>query len=290
MDLALLHSFVVLAEHRHFGQAAELLSITQPALTKQLQRLEERLGGLLIERDTRHFALTPAGRVLLESARALLHQAEQASRRVGLALEGKAGLLRIGFGIANLSAGLGALLREFRLAFPQVEVELQDMSTPAQLEALANEQLDVGFVRLPVTHPGLAAIPYLQERLIIAHPESIPSQSLAGFAQQPFVATRKEISTTFRDHLLTTCQAAGFVPRIVQEASEVLTILHLVGAGFGVALVPQSCSVMTVPHVAYSDTGVAEASWSIGLVYRQGEADPLVDNFVSLALEVGPGH
>ncbi|MGE0490529.1 MAG: LysR family transcriptional regulator [Vulcanimicrobiota bacterium] len=286
MDLGLLQSFVALAENRHFGQTAESLNITQPALTKQMQRLEERLGGLLIERDTRHFALTPAGRVLLESAKALLQQAEQASQRVSLALEGKAGLLRVGFGIANLSAGLGALLREFRLAYPEVEVELRDMSTPAQLEALGNEELDVGFVRLPVTHPGLRAIPYLEERLIIAHPETIPSQGLAGFAQRPFVATRKEISTTFREHLLTTCQAAGFVPRIVQEASEVLTILHLVGAGFGVALVPQSCSVMTVPHVAYSDTGLAEASWSIGLVYRQDEANPLVENFVELALQV----
>ncbi|MCA9781728.1 MAG: LysR family transcriptional regulator, partial [Candidatus Eremiobacteraeota bacterium] len=136
VEFALLESFLILAEVQHFGEAAGRLNISQPALSKQVKRLETRLGGLLIDRDTRHFALTPAGQVLLDSARSLVRQAELAERRVSLAFEGKAGSLRIGFGIANLSAGLGRLLRDFRVAFPEVRVELKDMSTPAQLKAL----------------------------------------------------------------------------------------------------------------------------------------------------------
>lgn len=282
----LLESFLLLSEVQHFGETSRRLNISQPALSKQIKRLEERLGGVLIDRDTRHFALTPAGQVLRESAASLLRQAKLAERRVGLALDGKAGVLRIGFGIANLSAGLGRLLRDFRLAFPEVRIELKDMSTPAQLKALNEDEIDLGFVRLPVANQNLVTVPYLKERLMIAHLEEWSEEVKEGLhilADQPFVALKSEISTSFRAHLQATCRAAGFTPTIVQEASEVLTLLHLVGAGFGVALVPESSCLMTVPHVAFSDTLLDEASWDIGLVYRRDSANSLLTEFVAAA-------
>jgi len=286
LELNLLESFLVLSDVQHFGEASRRLNISQPALSKQIKRLEDRLGGVLIDRDTRHFALTPAGEVLRESAGSLLRQTELAERRVRLALDGKAGTLRIGFGIANLSAGLGRLLRDFRIAFPEVRIELKDMSTPAQLKALNEDEIDVGFVRLPVANQNLATVPYLRERLMIAHLEEWTEKlrdGLQALANEPFVALKSEISTSFRAHLLATCRAAGFTPTIVQEASEVLTLLHLVGSGFGVALVPESSCQMTVPHVAFSDTLLGEASWDIGLVYHRGSTNSLLLEFVAAA-------
>src|SRR5690242_11493538 len=111
LDLAELRSFVVLADTLHFGKAAEALHITQPALTKQIQRIESRLGGALFVRRYGKVSTTSAGDVLRGAARRLLQQAEEAEQLARLALHGKAGVLRIGFGIASLAAGLADLLR-----------------------------------------------------------------------------------------------------------------------------------------------------------------------------------
>jgi DNA-binding transcriptional LysR family regulator len=94
----------------------------------------------------------------------------------------------------------------------------------------------------------------------------------------------RRVSTSFFDHLVQTCRATGFSPRIVQEVNEQFTILNLVQAGVGVSLVPRSASLMRVPDIRLLDTNLAEAKWRIGLVWRKlDQSDPLVRNFISLA-------
>lgn len=289
MDLSLdeLRSFAVLSETLHYGRAAERLHISQPALTKQVQKMEARLGGPLLARHSRKIALTQAGQVLREEASRLLEQAEQSERKVRLAVAGRSGTLRIGFGIAVLGAGLGPLLREFRKAYPDVHVSLKDMPTPAQLEALERDRISVGFVRVPVSSLGISTIAVLRESLIVAYPTgSRPrgERGLASLAEAPFVGMQRAVSASFHEHTYRTCRAAGFVPKVIQEASELLTMLHLVGAGLGVALVPKSASQMRVPQVSFRETLVEEASWSIGLAWHERAAhDPLVQAFLRLA-------
>lgn len=289
IDLLELESFLLLCQTCHFGQAAEQLHISQPALSKQLQRLEKRVGGKLVDRDTRSFALTSAGEVLREAGQDLLNQARRAEYRVSLALEGKAGRLNIGFGIACLSAGLGDLLREYREQFPEVEVTLQDMPSPAQLQALEEQRLDIGFVRAPVTHSNLESTPIFQERLVVAYPAAYGAESgtggLSRWALHPFVALQPAVSSSFHQHFLGTCRAAGFTPRVVQYTSELLTALHLVAAGIGVALVPQTASRMNVPDVSFAETGLTEAAWQIGITRHRDRREPLLDHFVALALD-----
>lgn len=288
IDLLELESFLVLCQTRHFGQAAERLHISQPALSKQLQRLEKRVGGRLVDRDTRSFALTTAGEVLRDGGRELLNQAQSTEHRVSLALEGKAGQLHIGFGIACLSAGLGDLLREYRERYPEVEVTLQDMPSPAQLQALEDRRIDIGFVRAPVTHSNLESTPIFQERLVVAYPTGLENPAKAGlshWSRHPFVALQPAVSSSFHEHFLSTCRAAGFTPRVVQYTSELLTALHLVGAGIGVALVPQTASRMNVPDVSFAETERPEAVWDIGITHHRDRRGPLLDHFISLALE-----
>ncbi len=293
MSLPELRAFLTLTETGHFGRAAERLHISQPALTKQIQRLEARLGGPLLQRSGRTFALSRAGEMLRHQAESLLSQADRTERLVRLALTGHSGLLRIGFGIATLASGLGALLREHRRRYPEVQVSMRDMPTPAQLQALEREDIDVGFVRLPVANPDLYTLPLFQERLVVAYPtDSRPpgERGLAPLANAPFVSIQQNLSQTYHQHMMQTCRAAGFAPRVVQEAGELLTVLHLVGAGLGFSLVPDSARAMQVPHVSFRETEVEECSWRIGLVWHRRErSDPLVDAFVALASSMGHG-
>jgi DNA-binding transcriptional LysR family regulator len=285
LELSELRSFVVLANRLHFGQAAEALRVSQPALTKQIQRLEAKVAGPLLIRGYRRVTLTPAGEILRDRALNLLREAEITEQMAHLAVNGKAGLLRIGFGIASLAAGLPGILTRFRQHFPEVQVSMRDMSTPDQIEALERGDIDVGFVRLPVGRPDLVTVPVLEEMLVAALPRGMPyRKGLYSLRNEPFVVISRSTSVSYFDHLVQTCRAAGFSPRIVQQVNELFTVLHLVQAGVGVSLVPRSASLMRVPHVRLLDTGLAEAKWRIGLAWRKlDQSDPLVRNFIGLA-------
>ena len=285
LELSELRAFLVLADHLHFSHAAEVLHVSQPALTKQMQRLEAKVSGRLLVRGYRKVALTPAGEILRDRARRLLREAEVAEQMARLAVNGKAGVLRIGFGIGSLAAGLPDMLMRFRQQFPEVQVSMRDMSTPNQIEALHQGDIDVGFVRLPVESGELVTVPVLEEMLVAAIPRGMSyRKGLADLRNEPFVVISRSSSVSFFDHLVQTCRAAGFSPRIVQEVNELLTVLFLVQAGAGVSLVPSSASRMRVPNVRLLDTHLAEAKWRIGLTWRKrDQSDPLVRNFVSLA-------
>jgi DNA-binding transcriptional LysR family regulator len=285
LELSELRAFLVLTNRLHFGQAAEALHVSQPALTKQMQRLEAKVAGPLLIRGYRRVTLTPAGEILRDRARSLLREAEIAEQMARLAVNGKAGLLRIGFGIASLAAGLPGILARFRHHFPAVQVSMRDMSTPDQIAALEQGDIDVGFVRLPVERAELVTVPVLEEVLVAAVPRGMSyRKGLSGLRNEPFVVISRSVSASFFDHLIGTCRAAGFSPRIVQEVNELFTVLNLVQAGLGVSLVPRSASLMRVPDVRLLDTNLPEAKWRIGLAWRKlDQSDPLVRNFVRLA-------
>jgi len=216
LELSELHAFLVLADHLHFGQAAEALRVSQPALTKQIQRLEAKLGGLLLIRAYRRVTLTPAGTILRDRARSLLREAELAEHLARLAVNGQAGQLRIGFGITSLATVLPDILTQFRQRFPEVEVSMRDMSTPDQVEALEAGNLDVGFVRLPVAGPDLVSVPMLEEKLVAAIPGGMPyPEGLASLRKEPFITISRGASASFFDHLVRTAGGRHH-PRIGQ--------------------------------------------------------------------------
>jgi DNA-binding transcriptional LysR family regulator len=289
LEAAELRALLALAEERHFGRAAEALGISQPALSKRLRRLEEQAGGRLVSRGYRDVRLTEPGRVLAEHARTLLRDAELALQASRHALAGGAGRLRIGFGVASIATTLPGVLLRFRRAHPRVQVVMRDMSSPAQLEALRREEIDLGFVRLPVADEALDGVPVHQERLVAAlGPGGSWSgkAGLASLAGAPFVVCSRTVSASYYDHVMALCRRAGFAPRIAAETSELFSLLQLVRAGIGVALVPSAAAAMRVPGVAFEAVRLDEAGWQIGLLWRRSpEPAPLVEAFRRVALE-----
>jgi DNA-binding transcriptional LysR family regulator len=280
-----LRPFLVLAEELHFRKAAERLFVSQPALSKQIQRLEAKLGGPLFARTRRKVTLTEAGRLLVPIAQKLASESQMAFDSTRAAVEGRAGTLRIGFGIATVSAVLPRTILRFHRSHPLVELQMRDMSTPSQVAALLDARIDIGIVRLPVAHTELETQPLFCERLVAATPRSVPYKSRQGLAclrDRPFICLPRSASETFHDHVLGLCRRAGFTPRVVQEASELFTILNLIRAGLGVSLVPSSALRMHVPGIRFHDLRMPEAQWRIGVAWSKlADKHELIAKFVS---------
>src|SRR5688572_7040514 len=136
VELADLAAVVALAETLHFGRAADRLHVSQPALSKRIRKMEEHIGGPLLVRRYRDVQLTEAGRLLAGRGRYLLNESAATVALSQRAARGEAGLLRIGFGIASILGLLPDVLLRFRRAYPAVQLQLRDMSTPDQVTAL----------------------------------------------------------------------------------------------------------------------------------------------------------
>ena len=285
VDLADFEAVVALAETLHFGRAADRLHVSQPALSKRVRKLEARIGGPLLLRRYRDVRLTEAGRLLADRGRQLLRESAATVAFSQRAARGEAGRLRIGFGIASIIGLLPEVLLRFRRSHPDVQLELRDMSTPDQVDGLAAGEIDIGFVRLPVTADRLVVRPVLDERLVLAiGPRSSwnPRIGLRSVAAEPFIIIARARSASFYDHALSVCAATGFAPRIVQEANELFTVLSLVGAGLGVSLVPRSAALMRLPGIRFRELTLAEAAWNIGVAWhRDAGTVPLVQRFVA---------
>ncbi len=257
--------FVAVAEERHFGRAAERLKIAQPPLSRQIQLLEKELGVLLFDRSPRNVDLTDAGVTLLEHARRVFDAVELAARETRRAGRGERGRLAIGYPSSLAYSGLAELLRTFRGKYPDVEISLSGLAPQAQIEALKDGRLDVGFVRAPLEEPALTTLPVRREPLVAVLPADHSAASraripLSLLAEEPFVLFPRSRGPGMFDQLMRLCHDAGFTPRIVQEAQQ-LDIVSLVAAGFGVSILPSS-----VRHVR-----------RIGVVFRPIVGNPMTD-------------
>jgi DNA-binding transcriptional LysR family regulator len=145
MELRHLRYFVAVADELNFRKAAEILSISRPALSKQIKDLESEIGVRLLERDTVSVSLTKAGEVFQNDARAMLAQAGKAIQRAKDAEAGKEGRLRIGSVGIIATHFLPATLQVFHKRYPGVEVGFVEMQPQEQLDAIDSGAIDVGF-------------------------------------------------------------------------------------------------------------------------------------------------
>lgn len=242
MDLRRLKYFVAVAEELHFGRAAERLGMAQPPLTQQIQKLEAELGCPLFIR-ARRTQLTEAGAVLLPQAVVLLSDIERTADATRRASRGETGRLTIGVPPSVMLTFLPAAIRHYRERYPEVDFRLLELSTSAIEDAVRDRRADVGFLREARPGPPLVPEVVYREPLVALLPEGHPvtrrrKPNLAMLAADPFVFFPRRLGPALYDHLTSFCTAAGFVPRIAQEATQWQTIVALVEAGMGVSIAP----------------------------------------------------
>jgi DNA-binding transcriptional LysR family regulator len=283
MDLPHLRAFVILAELKHFGRAADRLHITQPALTKRLRALEETIGARLFERDRKGTVLTPIGETLLADATRITTEADALLSRSKNVIQGKEGRLDIGFGLSTIDIA-PRMVGEYRRAYPDVAVTLNDFSSAEQLERLEDGRLDLGFVRLPSSSPLLETKPLAVDRLAVAYPSDWSDGPTAphfnDFTKAGFILLNRSRGPGLRAQIDRWCSEAGVSLHIVQTADDIQTLLALVAANVGVSIVPQQAARLMSHSVKLLMLEGAEADWSVGLAWRPDRHNPPLRNFL----------
>jgi len=245
MDLEprLLRYFIAVAEERHFSRAAQRLHISQPPLSYAIRQLESTLGVQLLERTSRHVALTEAGRVLYREAQALLRQSEAVGTLVQRVDAGLRGRLRIGFVGSMLYRGLPDLLGSMRAALPDVEHVLTELNSHDQLEAVRRGELDLGFIHANPAPGEVRTLDLMAEPFVLCVPDSHPLArrrrvALKTLAKEDFILFAREASPNYHETVLSLCVTAGFHPVIRHEVRHWLSVAALVSQGLGVSIVP----------------------------------------------------
>jgi DNA-binding transcriptional LysR family regulator len=286
-----LRYFLAVAEELHFGRAARRLSMAQQPLSRQVQRLERELGTRLFDRTTRRVTLTPAGEVFAGEVRralAALDGAVEAARR---AERGEVGRLVVGYTATALYSVLPEAVRAFRGRFPDVQLDLAEMSSEELEAALLAGDLQAAFLYGSMDGPGVESAVLRREPLVAAlpgdHPlADRPEVALGELAQEPFVLFPRRMRPSLYDRILGFCREAGFSPRVVQEAAPEQTIIGMVAAGIGVALVFSCLRELNRPGVVYRPLTGVDTSVEFDLAWRADDPSPALRAFTELTREV----
>ena len=297
MELRHLRYFRTVAIELHFGRAAEKLHIAQPPLSYQIRQLETELGFELFHRTKRSVVLTPAGQVFLTQVDRIFQQLEQAIEIGRKTSRGELGQVSIGFvGSATYNI-LPLMLQQFRDRYPQVQIELHELTTDRQLIWLHEGKIDIGLMRPPIIEPGVSSQVIFQESLVVVLPiihqlATTTTIDLASLAPEPFILFPRQLAPGLYDPIITLCQAAGFSPLVVQECIQMQTIVSLVSANLGVSILPASIQEVQRYGVVYKpiqnhtlpvSTRLSQLA-SISIVWRTNDDSPTMNKLLEIAL------
>jgi DNA-binding transcriptional LysR family regulator len=291
MELRQIRSFLSIAETLHFGRTAELIHLSQPALSLQIQALEEEVGVRLFERNRRKTTLTAAGLAFRDDAAAALSQLDQAIRKARLAANGKLGLLRIGFISTAGNEMVPNIIRRFRKLNPDVQISLRAIPTADQVQMLETGSLDIGFLRLPIGgHSSLDVLTVHREPFVLVVPASHELAKrkrvrLREVSGQDFVMYERAYAPGFHDLIFGMLRKARIVPVVSQTAAEISTLISLVDAHIGIAILPASAVKHSVASVIACDIADQIPKSEIAIAVSKRVRAAVVDNFRSFALK-----
>jgi DNA-binding transcriptional LysR family regulator len=288
MELRHLRYFVAVGEEQHYGRASRRLRVAQPALSRQIQDLEEELGFKLFERLPRGVKLSVAGKLFLEDARRVLQEVSEAAVRAARVARGHSGTLRVGFAEnASWDGVVPDSFRRFREQRPDAVLQLQPAASLEQLEAIRSGRLDAGFVNfMPKADLELDQLLVAVQHVELAVPKRHPLTKvrklrLRDLTDAAFVWFPRWPSPTFYDQMMDACRRGGLTsPRIVQEGLNEATILSLVSTGLGVGWVLGTARFRSPETVVILPVVDLQVRLSLVLAWRRDNTSPLLANFI----------
>jgi DNA-binding transcriptional LysR family regulator len=288
MELRHLRYFVMVGEEQHYGRASRRLRVAQPALSRQIQDLEEELGFKLFDRLPRGVKLSAAGTLFLEEARRILEAVSEATARAARVAHGQSGTLRVGFPEnASWHGVVPDSFRRFREQQPDVELQLRPVASLEQLDAIRSGRLDAGFLNfMPKADPDLDQLLVAMQDVKLAVPKRHPLTKikklhLRDLADAPFVWFPRRANPAFYDRMMHECFRGGLkAPHIIQEGFNEATILSLVSTGLGVGWVLGSARWRCPKTVVIRPVVDLKMPLTLALSWRRDNTSPLLALFV----------
>ena len=255
MELRHLRYFVAVVEEQSFTKAAEKLFIAQPPLSRQIQNLEQELDIQLFERGSRPLKTTEAGQFFYQHAVKLLSNAEEIksmTRRIGIADRS----ITIGFVGSLLFGLLSRILFLFKQQHPYLKIEMMELNTYEQIQALKEGRIDVGFGRLRISDPAVKRMLLREERLVMAAHTSHPLAQQEGvylseLVEQPLFLYPNSGKANFASQTLGIFSEYGLEPKNIRTVRELQLALGFVAAGEGICITPESAKNIKLAHLNF---------------------------------------
>jgi DNA-binding transcriptional LysR family regulator len=289
-----LRYFLAVAEHLNFTRAARSLPMAQPPLSRQIRILEEELGVQLFERGSGKVKLTYVGSVFLDEARAVLERANQAVRSAKDAYIGKAGTVRLGIGL-GLGDPVSRVINRHLQHYPDVEIDVVNLASGFQSEALVSRKIDVGFLRPPIDESQLISRRVMTEQLSVVVRRTSPLAkyrrlTLKQTVREPLLLIARSISAGVYEKTLDLYRSAGLTPKIVPTETTPLdeagAVLVDSGKGIYIAVGSHPCHPSFADRLAVIPLADRGARVEAHVAWRKSERARAVLNFIGITRQV----
>ncbi|WP_342807407.1 LysR family transcriptional regulator [Alteromonas sp. M12] len=291
MDIKTLKSFITVAKHKSFSEAARELHTVQPAISRHISALEAELEVRLFNRNSRDVVITPAGEQLLTDASAILTLTDKAKSQVKRAHSGKVGTLNIAHLSSACLSFMATLIRTYKSQFPEVHVSLFEMTATEQIEAFKQDKIDIAFSR-PLPTP--IADEFIRHDIYIDKLVALVSQShaLAGAKQvelaklktEQFIIFNRDEALGLFDETIILCKQAGFSPDIISQPKHMQTLVTEVAAGLGVAIAPFCVSKLYSRGCHFIALENVDTQIPLQIQFKQNNHSATVHAFLNVAL------
>ncbi len=287
IELRHLIYFKVVAEELHFRRAAERLHITQPGLSRQIKQLEEVIGVTLFVRDKRTVRLTEPGKFLFEEVGAIQSQLEQVIQTTRLIGKGEEGELRIGFVGSAMHGVIPDLLKRLSILFPKIHASLDQLDNLQQIDAIAHDRLDIGFIRSLQIPDGLRRLEVLNEPFALVLPEdhfldTDNFRQINQLKQEHFILFSQDYSYDYYQLVMSIFEDQGFTPQVLHRSVHPSTIFRLVEQGLGVAIVPSSLQSGFDLKVRFVALDQLPQRTVLSAIWKEDNRNPVLPKFLEM--------
>ncbi|WP_338883075.1 LysR family transcriptional regulator [Xenorhabdus sp. TH1] len=285
MDIDLLRAFCELAVKGNYGAAADKLFMTQSALTKKIQRLENSIGCSLFTRSRTGTKLTQVGKTLFPEAKRLVARFNEFELLCSHVIDGTVGYLKIGYGISSYKLA-PECIAAFKTKCPNIHVTLNDIPSYKQFDLLRQDELQLSFNRLPVSLP-LKGIRVMSDNLVIAVHNLVEIDEdniFESLTNIDYMRLNPKRGPGVSSLIERYCIQSGTILNPAREANDILTLLSMVSSNLGYTVLPASSSCLGHHQIRYLPLPSVDTSWDVGVIWNDSTADPLRDQFIQFAV------
>lgn len=287
LELRHLRYFMSVAKELHFRKASEKLFITQPALSRQIQQLEQYLGAELLTRNKRNVTLTKSGEYLLKESQFIFNHLDFVRQNIQSIQKGEEGEIRIGFVGSAMQRVIPTLLRQINSESNGIHSVLTELTNQDQIDRVQNDKLDLGFIRTMRLPIGLQKLSVYEETFCLVLPKHHPIsqasfETVNDFKDDNFILFSSQYSHGYYEKILSIFEDEGFTPKVSHESVHANSIFRLVENGLGIGIVPSSLKHGFDLNIKFIDLNKIPQRTTLSAIWKKDSRNPILEKVIEM--------